>query len=64
MTAPKEIPMPDTLADDVRAPIESAIAELQKGSAAWSSLTVGQRVTLLRGVRRTVAANARAWARA
>ncbi|WP_292714648.1 aldehyde dehydrogenase family protein [Microbacterium sp. 13-71-7] len=56
--------MPDTLADDVRAPIESAIAELQKGSAAWSSLTVGQRVTLLRGVRRTVAANARAWARA
>ena len=56
--------MPDTLADDVRAPIESAIAELQKGSAAWSALTVGQRVTLLRGVRRTVAANARAWARA
>ncbi|PRB02686.1 aldehyde dehydrogenase family protein [Microbacterium sp. MYb64] len=56
--------MPDTLADDVRAPIESAIGALQKGSAAWSALTVGQRVTLLRGVRRTVAANARAWARA
>ncbi|MGN7860822.1 aldehyde dehydrogenase family protein [Microbacterium sp. 22303] len=56
--------MSDTLADDVRAPIESAIADLKKGSAAWSALTVGQRVTLLRGVRRTVAANARAWARA
>jgi len=56
--------MPDTLADDVRAPIEGAIADLQKGSAAWSALTVGQRVTLLRGVRRTVSANARAWARA
>ncbi len=55
--------MPKTLADDVRAPIESAIADLEKGSAAWSALTVGQRVTLLRGVRRTVAANARAWAR-
>lgn len=55
--------MPDTLADDVRAPIESAIADLKKGSAAWSTLTVSQRVTLLRGVRRTVAANARAWAR-
>ena len=55
--------MPDTLADDVRAPIESAIADLKKGSAAWSALTVSQRVTLLRGVRRTVAANARAWAR-
>ncbi|MGO4681886.1 aldehyde dehydrogenase family protein [Microbacterium sp. 2MCAF23] len=55
--------MPDTLADDVRAPIESAIADLQKGSAAWSALTVGQRVTLLRGVRRTVAANARLWTR-
>ncbi|MBS1905243.1 MAG: aldehyde dehydrogenase family protein [Actinobacteria bacterium] len=55
--------MPDTLADDVRAPIESAIADLERGSTAWSALTVGQRVTLLRGVRRTVAANARAWAR-
>ena len=55
--------MPDTLADDVRAPIESGIADLRKGSAAWSALTVGQRVTLLRGVRRTVAANARLWTR-
>jgi len=56
--------MPDTLADDVRAPIEGAIADLGRGAAAWSALTVGQRVTLLRGVRRTVAANARTWARA
>ena len=55
--------MPDTLADDVRAPIEDDIAALRKGSAAWSALTVGQRVTLLRGVRRTVAASARTWAR-
>lgn len=55
--------MPDTLADDVRAPIEEDIAALRKGSAAWSALTVSQRVTLLRGVRRTVAATARTWAR-
>ncbi|MBS1897363.1 MAG: aldehyde dehydrogenase [Actinobacteria bacterium] len=55
--------MPDTLADDVRAPIEENIAALRKGSAAWSALTVSQRVTLLRGVRRTVAATARTWAR-
>ncbi|UXW86344.1 aldehyde dehydrogenase family protein [Microbacterium azadirachtae] len=55
--------MPDTLADDVRAPIEADITALRKGSTAWSALTVGQRVTLLRGVRRTVAANARTWAR-
>ncbi|GAB6856322.1 aldehyde dehydrogenase family protein [Microbacterium xylanilyticum] len=55
--------MPDTLADDVRAPIEEDIAVLRRGSAAWSALTIGQRVTLLRGVRRTVAANARTWAR-
>lgn len=55
--------MPDSLADDVRAPIEDDLAALRTGSAAWSALTVGQRVTLLRGVRRTVAANARTWAR-
>ncbi|MGN8027823.1 aldehyde dehydrogenase family protein [Microbacterium sp. 22242] len=55
--------MPETLAEDVSAPIEAAISALRKGSAAWSALTVGQRVTLLRGVRRTVAASAREWAR-
>ncbi|MDQ4215233.1 aldehyde dehydrogenase family protein [Microbacterium sp. ASV81] len=56
--------MPETLADEVRAPIEAAIAALQTGSRTWSALTVGQRVTLLRGVRRTVAASARDWVRA
>lgn len=55
--------MPESLAEAVRAPIEDAIGALEKGSAAWSALTVGQRVTLLHGVRRSVAAHAREWAR-
>ncbi|GAA4480914.1 aldehyde dehydrogenase family protein [Microbacterium panaciterrae] len=55
--------MPETLAEDVREPLDEAISALRKGSASWSALTVGQRVTLLRGVRRTVAASAREWAR-
>ncbi|MBS1674013.1 MAG: aldehyde dehydrogenase [Actinobacteria bacterium] len=55
--------MPATLPDDVRELIDEAIAALEKGSAAWGALTVSQRVTLLRGLRRTVAANARTWAR-
>ena len=54
--------MPETLAKDVSTPIEGAISALGKGAASWAALTVGQRVTLLRGVRRTVAASARDWA--
>lgn len=52
-----------SLADDVREPIDAAIDDLGHGSRAWAALTVAQRVTLLRGVRRTVAATARLWAR-
>jgi len=55
--------MPTTLADDVRAPIDSAIAELRDGERTWAGLAPDQRTTLLRGVRRSVAVTARAWAR-
>ena len=55
--------MPTTLADDVRAPIDAAIAELRDGERTWAGLAPDQRTTLLRGVRRSVAVTARAWAR-
>ncbi|WP_424936089.1 MULTISPECIES: aldehyde dehydrogenase family protein [Bacteria] len=55
--------MPTTLADDVRAPIDAAIADLRDGERTWAGLAADQRATLLRGVRRSVADTARAWAR-
>ncbi|MDR6866533.1 acyl-CoA reductase-like NAD-dependent aldehyde dehydrogenase [Microbacterium resistens] len=55
--------MPKTLAEEVKTPIDTAIADLREGTRTWASLTVGQRATLLRGVRRAVADTARAWAR-
>lgn len=42
--------------------IDAAIADLEKGSVAWSHLTVGQRARLLERVRATVIANAEEWA--
>lgn len=54
--------MPTAVADATRQAIETAIEELQTGSRSWALLTLGQRVTLLRSVRRAVAASARAWA--
>lgn len=51
-----------TLGDDVRAPLDAAIADLQTGSRAWSLLTLGQRRALLRRVRAATAAVAEEWA--
>lgn len=54
--------MPTAVADATRQAIETAIEELHGGARSWALLTLGQRVTLLRSVRRAVAASARAWA--
>lgn len=45
-----------------RARLDAAIGELQIGSRTWSTLTIAQRVTLLRGVRTSVSAVAEEWA--
>ncbi|KQQ65417.1 aldehyde dehydrogenase [Microbacterium sp. Leaf320] len=42
--------------------LDAAIAELHVGSRTWSALTLAQRVTLLHGVRTSVAATAEDWA--
>lgn len=54
--------MPTAVADATRQAIETAIEDLHGGARSWALLTLGQRVTLLRSVRRAVAASARAWA--
>ncbi|WP_223627522.1 aldehyde dehydrogenase family protein [Microbacterium sp. EST19A] len=59
-------PAPKTTAPDivegVRDRLDGAIDHLQVGARTWSSLTVAQRVTLLRAVRTSVAASAEDWA--
>ncbi|GAA5154715.1 aldehyde dehydrogenase family protein [Microbacterium pseudoresistens] len=55
--------MPTALAEDLRAPLDAAIAELETGSGSWAAMSPAQRVTLLRGVRRSVAGVSRKWAR-
>lgn len=50
------------LADDVREPLDGAIADLHEGSRAWSLLTLGQRRTLVTRLRATAAAVAEEWA--
>ncbi|MES2866204.1 aldehyde dehydrogenase family protein [Microbacterium sp. KRD172] len=42
--------------------LDTAIDDLGAGARTWSALTVGQRATLLRGVRSAVAASAEEWA--
>ncbi|MEV7799096.1 aldehyde dehydrogenase family protein [Microbacterium foliorum] len=42
--------------------LDTAIHDLQAGARTWSSLTLAQRVTLLRAVRSSVAAGAEDWA--
>lgn len=42
--------------------LDTAIHDLQAGASTWSSLTLAQRVTLLRAVRSSVAAAAEDWA--
>lgn len=50
------------LADDVRVRLDTAIADLGTGSAAWVHLTLPQRARLLERLRSTVAASAEEWA--
>lgn len=52
-----------TLDEGVRERLDTAIGDLQVGAHTWSALTVAQRVTLLRGVRTSVASTAEDWAR-
>lgn len=54
--------MPAALADDVREPIDAALTDLAAGARTWANLTLSQRVTLFRSLRRGVAASAREWA--
>jgi acyl-CoA reductase-like NAD-dependent aldehyde dehydrogenase len=51
-----------TVDEGERERLDSAIAELQTGTATWAALTLAQRVTLLRAVRTSVAAAAEDWA--
>ncbi|MEV4777089.1 aldehyde dehydrogenase family protein [Microbacterium sp. LWH12-1.2] len=53
---------PADLDDAERARLDQDVAALQTGTRTWSSLTVGQRATLLRAVRAGVAATAEDWA--
>ncbi|MGO2746730.1 aldehyde dehydrogenase family protein [Microbacterium sp.] len=50
------------LDDEERAHLDAAIDELTAGTRTWSTLSVGQRATLLRAVRTAVAASAEEWA--
>ncbi len=50
------------LADEVREPLDAAIADLQTGARAWSLLTLGQRRTLMTRLRAATAAVAEEWA--
>lgn len=51
-----------SLADDVRAPLDAAIEQLQTGARSWSMLTLGQRRTLMHRLRATTSAVAEEWA--
>lgn len=50
------------LGEAERERLDTAIHDLQAGASTWSSLTIAQRVTLLRAVRSSVAAAAEDWA--
>ena len=50
------------LDDATRAALDADIALLQQGSRTWSSVTVAQRVTLMRALRTSVAATIEDWA--
>ncbi|GAA3751160.1 aldehyde dehydrogenase family protein [Microbacterium kribbense] len=52
----------DTLPDAIREPLDAAIAQVQDGARAWSSLTGEQRIRLLERVRAAVVASAEEWA--
>lgn len=50
------------LDDEERERLDTAIDDLEAGARTWSALSVGQRATLLRGIRTAVAASAEEWA--
>lgn len=54
--------MPVVIDDGVRERLDTAVEELTAGAATWAELSVGQRLTLFRAVRRNVARVARRWA--
>lgn len=60
-TPAPEAKTPD-LGEGERDRLDTAIGELQAGALTWSALTLAQRVTLLHGVRTSVAASAEDWA--
>ncbi len=53
---------PDTVPLEHREEIDAALAAVEKGARTWTLLTLGQRRTLLRRVRASVAAVAAEWA--
>ena len=55
--------MADSIADAEREALDADIAVLQQGSRTWSTLTLAQRVTLLRALRTSVAQTAEDWAK-
>lgn len=61
-TTPAATTATTDLSESERERLDAAIAELHVGSRTWSALTLAQRVTLLHGVRTSVAATAEDWA--
>ena len=61
-TTPAATTATTDLPEGERERLDAAIAELHVGSRTWSALTLAQRVTLLHGVRTSVAATAEDWA--
>ncbi|GAB3598407.1 aldehyde dehydrogenase family protein [Microbacterium tumbae] len=59
---PKKNAVAPAASDEERAALDATIRELAEGSRTWSRLSLAQRVTLLRAVRRSVAASAEDWA--
>jgi len=55
--------MADSIADAEREALDADIAVLQQGSRTWSTLTLAQRVTLLRALRTSVAQSTEDWAK-
>ncbi len=65
--APKRAPAKrkaaaSVLSDDVRAPLDAAIAAVQQGARSWSHLTLEQRARLIERIRAAVVTCAEEWA--
>lgn len=52
----------ETLPEELRAPLDTAVADVAAGARVWNRLTLGQRRTVLRRIRAAVAAVAEEWA--